>query len=116
MGLREQLQKGGLLKSAQQIAEEVSNGAAPSKPEGIRKAPTTAVLGVKPLPSKPNRKASISEKSLASDIENRPKKAISIRLDQDIIDHFKAGGDGWQSRINDELRKCSGLCAISSGS
>jgi len=29
---------------------------------------------------------------------------ITIRLDEDIIDHFKQGGPGYQSRINDVLR------------
>lgn len=32
------------------------------------------------------------------------KSAISIRLDNDIIDFFKAGGKGYQSRINAVLR------------
>lgn len=41
--------------------------------------------------------------------KHRAKKAISIRLDQDLIDHFKAGGDGWQSRMNDALRKSAGF-------
>lgn len=39
----------------------------------------------------------------------RPKRAVSIRLDQDVIDHFKAAGDGWQSRMNEALRKAAGL-------
>ena len=35
-----------------------------------------------------------------------PKKvAISIRLDQVVLDHFKAGGAGWQGRINAALRR-----------
>ena len=38
-----------------------------------------------------------------------PKKAISIRLDQEVIDRFKASGDGWQSRMNEALRKAVGL-------
>ncbi|SIQ46253.1 Uncharacterized conserved protein, DUF4415 family [Rhizobium sp. RU33A] len=38
-----------------------------------------------------------------------PKKAISLRLDQDVIDRFKATGDGWQSRMNEALRKAVGL-------
>lgn len=38
-----------------------------------------------------------------------PKKAISLRLDPDLIEWFKRGGDGWQTRINDELRKVAGL-------
>ena len=34
----------------------------------------------------------------------RGKKAISIRLDQDIIDFFKHEGRGYQSKINSVLR------------
>ena len=34
-----------------------------------------------------------------------PKKLVSLRLDQDVIDAFRAGGPGWQSRINAALRK-----------
>lgn len=33
------------------------------------------------------------------------KKLVSIRLDQDVIAKFKAGGPGWQSRINEALRR-----------
>lgn len=33
-----------------------------------------------------------------------PKKLVSLRLDQDVIDSFRAGGPGWQSRINAALR------------
>jgi uncharacterized protein (DUF4415 family) len=32
------------------------------------------------------------------------KQAISIRLDQDLIDYFKAEGPGYQRRINAVLR------------
>lgn len=34
-----------------------------------------------------------------------PKKQITLRLDVDVIATFKATGDGWQSRINEALRK-----------
>jgi uncharacterized protein (DUF4415 family) len=34
-----------------------------------------------------------------------PKKLVSLRLDRDVIDSFRAGGPGWQSRINAALRK-----------
>ena len=34
----------------------------------------------------------------------KQKKAISIRLDQDIIDFFKLDGRGYQSKINNVLR------------
>ncbi len=33
-----------------------------------------------------------------------PKKAVSIRLDEDIIDFFKKSGKGYQTRMNAVLR------------
>lgn len=38
-----------------------------------------------------------------------PKRQVTLRLDADLVDHFKAGGKGWQSRMNAALRKASGL-------
>lgn len=38
-----------------------------------------------------------------------PKKAVSIRLDADVVAHFREEGPGWQSRINAALRKAAGL-------
>ena len=32
-----------------------------------------------------------------------PKRQVSLRLDADVIETFKAGGPGWQSRINEVL-------------
>ena len=31
------------------------------------------------------------------------KQAVSIRLDREVLDYFRAGGPGWQSRVNDIL-------------
>ena len=36
---------------------------------------------------------------------DRPKKQITLRLDQDIIESFRARGAGWQGMINAALRK-----------
>lgn len=33
------------------------------------------------------------------------KVAVSIRLSPEVISHFKAKGPGWQSRIDDALRR-----------
>ncbi|HKG83947.1 MAG TPA: BrnA antitoxin family protein [Beijerinckiaceae bacterium] len=33
------------------------------------------------------------------------KQLVSLRLDPDVIAHFKAQGAGWQTRINKALRK-----------
>ena len=38
-----------------------------------------------------------------------PKKLVSLRLDPDVIDHFRQSGPGWQRRINDILRKAARL-------
>jgi uncharacterized protein (DUF4415 family) len=37
------------------------------------------------------------------------KQLVSLRLDRDVLTKFKATGDGWQSRMNDALRKAVGL-------
>lgn len=35
---------------------------------------------------------------------DNPKVPVSIRLDKDVVDHFRATGEGWQTRINNILR------------
>ena len=35
----------------------------------------------------------------------KPRQQISIRLEPDVIAKFKATGPGWQSRINDVLKR-----------
>ena len=41
----------------------------------------------------------------------RPKQPVSLRLDADVIAHFRRSGRGWQSRINSVLRKAAKLPA-----
>jgi uncharacterized protein (DUF4415 family) len=38
-----------------------------------------------------------------------PRQQISLRLDGDVIEKFKSTGKGWQSRVNEALRKAAGL-------
>lgn len=33
------------------------------------------------------------------------KEQVSLRLDKDVVAKFRAGGPGWQSRMNEALRK-----------
>ena len=33
-----------------------------------------------------------------------PKELVSIRLDKDVLEHFRAGGKGYQTRINAVLK------------
>ncbi len=34
-----------------------------------------------------------------------PKHLVSLRLDPDVVERFRATGPGWQSRINEVLRQ-----------
>lgn len=34
---------------------------------------------------------------------------VSIRLSPEVVDHFRATGPGWQSRIDEILKKAAGL-------
>jgi uncharacterized protein (DUF4415 family) len=38
-----------------------------------------------------------------------PKKQVTLRLDPEVLEVFRATGRGWQSRINAELRKALGI-------
>jgi uncharacterized protein (DUF4415 family) len=33
------------------------------------------------------------------------KELVSLRIDRDILEHFREAGPGWQERINEALRK-----------
>ncbi len=36
------------------------------------------------------------------------KEQITLRIDQEVLEHFQEGGPGWQDRINAALRKAAG--------
>ena len=36
------------------------------------------------------------------------KQQVTLRIDQEVLEHFQEGGPGWQDRINDALRKAIG--------
>jgi uncharacterized protein (DUF4415 family) len=35
----------------------------------------------------------------------RSKQAVKLRLSRDVLDHFRAGGPGWQTRTNATLER-----------
>jgi uncharacterized protein (DUF4415 family) len=59
-------------------------------------AKATLHIGGKPLPRGRPKSAN-------------PKEHVNMRLDRDVLAHFRAGGPGWQSRINATLRKAAKL-------
>ncbi len=36
------------------------------------------------------------------------REQVTLRIDQDVLEHFQSGGPGWQDRINEALRKAAG--------
>lgn len=40
-----------------------------------------------------------------------PKQAVKLRLDADVLEAYRATGDGWQTRINADLRRARKLKA-----
>ncbi|MCZ7488524.1 BrnA antitoxin family protein [Rhizobium rhizogenes] len=40
---------------------------------------------------------------------DKVKKSVTIRLDPDLVEHYQSTGKGWQSRMNDDLRKAAGM-------
>jgi len=55
--------------------------------------------GGKPLPRGPRGRP----------ISKNRKQPVSLRLDLDVVAHFRRNGRGWQSRINAALRKVAKL-------
>lgn len=58
---------------------------------------------------------------LAASIERdraaaRNKKLISLRLTPEVIERFKAGGPGWQTRMDEALKKAVGLTSVEEAS
>ncbi len=54
------------------------------------------------------------EAALAERRRRGPQKAptkqqVTMRLDSDVVAHFRDGGPGWQSRLNAALRGAAGL-------
>ena len=37
------------------------------------------------------------------------RELVSLRIDQEVLEHFQDGGPGWQDRINAALRKAAGM-------
>lgn len=74
----------------------------PRRPRTLSDAKTEAEAAFKSVTAKP--------------VEAPPKKnalpnvkeMVSLRIDQDVLEHFQDGGAGWQERINAALRKAAG--------
>jgi uncharacterized protein (DUF4415 family) len=71
-------------------------------------------IGGRPVSGEEWRKAAIKAGHLDAVRVGRPKsdhpkQPVNLRLDADVLAHFRATGAGWQSRINAALRKAARL-------
>ena len=71
------------------------------RPVDLRSAAEAAFKAVtaKPVEAPPPRRAA----------PPGAKEQVTLRLDQDVLDHFRDTGPGWQDRLNNALRKAAGL-------
>lgn len=51
----------------------------------------------------------LAERRLRGPQKMPVKEQVTVRLDRDLLTHFRAGGRGWQSRLNAALRIMVGL-------
>lgn len=42
-------------------------------------------------------------------LRGQTKQQVTLRLDPDVVERFRADGPGWQGRINEALRRAVGL-------
>jgi uncharacterized protein (DUF4415 family) len=74
----------------------------PRRPRTLNDARTEAEAAFKKVTKKP------PEAPPTTNVIPGVKELVSLRIDQDVLEHFRATGAGWQDRINDALRKAAG--------
>ena len=85
------------------LDEEIGGG----ELETVVKVPPPPILPVA-TNTQPKATAQFERKRGRPRLDN-PKKQVTLRLDADIIAHFRTTGRGWQTRINKALREAAGL-------
>ena len=71
----------------------------------MRKRPTTSFAQAKPFVAAfPELTQTLRKSAGGRPKSDNPKVPVSIRLDREVVEKFRATGPGWQSRINEALR------------
>ena len=74
----------------------------PRRPRTLQDARSEAEAAFKQTTTKP------VEAPAAKPAVPGVRELVSLRIDQDVLEHFQEDGPGWQDRINDALRKAAG--------
>lgn len=80
-------------------------------------AKTRSITGLEADPSDPEDfdaspeaiEAALEERRTRGAQRAPTKRQVTLRLDQDVLEHYQAGGRGWQSRLNADLRAAAQL-------
>ena len=85
------------------------------KAEERRKAAEVSAPVVAPKPAKPKETTSEIPRATVPK-EKRPRgrphsgnETVTLRISSAVLDHYRATGKGWQSRLNADLRKVTGI-------
>lgn len=54
---------------------------------------------------KAQKEGTLTVRPVGRPVSENPKKSTTVRLDAEVLDFFKAGGKGWQTRMNEVLRE-----------
>ena len=74
----------------------------PRRPRTLNDARTEAEAAFK------NATAKVAEAPPKTNAVPGVKEQVTLRIDQDVLEHFQSGGPGWHDRINEALRKAAG--------
>lgn len=74
----------------------------PRRPRTLNDARTEAEAAFKKTTAK------VAEPLPKAAVVPGARELVSLRIDQDVLEHFQAEGPGWQDRINAALRQAAG--------
>ena len=74
----------------------------PRRPRTLNDARSEAEAAFKKVTAK------VAEAPLKKTAVPGVREQVTLRIDQDVLEHFQEGGPGWQDRINEALRKAAG--------
>jgi uncharacterized protein (DUF4415 family) len=69
---------------------------------------TAAEAAFKPAVPKPPEPAKPTAPANSGPWLPSAKETVSLRIDREVLEHFRADGPGWQERLNEALRKLVG--------
>lgn len=76
-----------------------------TKEDFARGRPPEEVLSPEILAAFPKTLAAVQARRAGRPKSPERKRLVTLRLDPEIVDGFRAGGPGWQTRINEALKQ-----------